>query len=182
MTKWEQYRKINLVLPDYNLKIEAPIILNPNKLHFINEELVYVNENTSEDIQVIVEAISVFFNKELDLASRPYEAGILDKHHAYLFVEKVQNERDHSKDEIGVRAIGGCSFHYEHENVLTLQWIWVHPFKRRKGIVSKHFDYFVNEYKEFGLSQIKSPIMRTFIPKGKDSWFYNEDTWKVQQR
>ncbi len=170
------------MLPDYNLKIEAPIILNPSKLHFINEELVYVNEDTSEDIQVIVEAISVFFNKELDLGSRPYEAGILDKHHAYLFVEKVQNEQDHSNGERAVRAIGGSSFHYEQVSVLSLQWIWVHPFRRRKGLVSKNFDYFVNEYKEFGLSEVRSPIMRTFILTGKDNWYFNYDTNMVQQR
>ncbi len=193
----------SIVLED-DLTIEAPIILNPydlnimvqkniypHLLHIKAQQIAYVNEETDKGIQHIVEKISHYFKIEYNSNLLPHIEQCKDKHHAYVFIEPaseymhVDQESKILYEEKGifsVRAIGACCFLYDKNNELILEWMWIHPYRREdKRILEKHFTYLIEEYNDFGLSEVLLDIMKTFFNTGGHNWKYNHETKKVEK-
>ena len=189
---------------EHNLTIEAPIIRDPRQLdirvweveessnsHINKQKLAYVNEETDKEIQHIVAKISHYFEIEHNSTFLPYIVEWKDKHHAYLFVEPaseymhVDQESKILYEEKGifsVRAIGACCFQYDKNNELILEWMWIHPYRRKDiRILEKHFTHLIEEYNNFGLSEVLLDIMKTFFNTGGHNWKYNHDTKKVEK-
>jgi hypothetical protein len=69
-------------------------------------------------------------------------------------------------------AVGGCLFRLRkfadiNKPFFSMHWIWLHPYVRNKGLLSKHVDYF-NQifgywYPEYPLSK----PMQAFVEKHK---------------
>ena len=69
-------------------------------------------------------------------------------------------------------AVGGCIFRFREYNNIpekfwTMHWIWMHPYIRNKGLLSKYVDKF---NKEFGYWYPEHPLskaMQRFVIKHK---------------
>jgi len=70
-----------------------------------------------------------------------------------------------------IRPIGACGFRFlKEESQWMLTWVWLHPFTRRRGYLSKAWDYFCRLYGDFEIEYPLSDAMKAFLEKqGKTS-------------
>jgi len=66
--------------------------------------------------------------------------------------------------------VGACCFRWKDFNknqdpYWVLQWIWMHPYLRRKGILSRQWGHFQEEFKDFRIEYPLSYAMREFLIK-----------------
>jgi hypothetical protein len=66
--------------------------------------------------------------------------------------------------EFRVPCVGACCFRLRDEG-RALQWIWIHPFFRRKGLVSGMWPRFVREFADFAVEGPLSDAMKGFLAK-----------------
>ena len=75
------------------------------------------------------------------------------------------------RDSIGmVKTVGGCCFRYrEYSNAppgWALCWIWLHPYYRQRGILSKNWKLFQQEFgQNFDVEPPFSKAMASFLSK-----------------
>lgn len=67
-------------------------------------------------------------------------------------------------------AVGGCVFRKrKYENIAepfnTLHWIWLHPYVRDKGILSRHIDFFNKKFGYWYPELPHSRAMESFVKK-----------------
>lgn len=65
---------------------------------------------------------------------------------------------------------GGCHFVFgnwddEKKSRYSLRWIWLHPSYRRKGILSKHWNFLKEKYDDFHMQPPVSDAMKSFLLK-----------------
>jgi len=110
-----------------------------------------------------VEQFGKYFRREFKYDFLPYTVSEHCKHgdefsHPYLFIEPNHN--------LFIHANGACEFHFSKErNKWTLNWVWLHPFARRQGYLSKTWSYFCQLYGDFELEYPLSDVMKTFLTK-----------------
>ena len=63
-----------------------------------------------------------------------------------------------------VPCVGACCFRLRDEG-WALQWIWLHPYVRRQGLVSGMWPQFVEEFGDFAVEGPVSVAMRAFLAK-----------------
>jgi RimJ/RimL family protein N-acetyltransferase len=85
-----------------------------------------------------------------------FEAWLFFGYHAYVM------ERE--------KPIGACCFRKRQygdglKERWALQWIWIHPYFRGKGILKEHFPFFRERYGEFHPEPPLSRMMISFIEK-----------------
>lgn len=89
----------------------------------------------------------------------PYEA--------YLFHDRAYDLAGEIDDEPKERCLGACCFRWrEYEDIdstWALDWIWLHPFRRGKGILRKAWPLFTQKYGAFHVERPLSPAMEKFL-------------------
>lgn len=70
------------------------------------------------------------------------------------------------------RVFGACCFRYRDEKwgikenpYWALQWIWIHPFERRKGHLTKALPFFKQCFGDFNIEHPLSEAMQKFVSK-----------------
>lgn len=80
-------------------------------------------------------------------------------------------------------SYGACCFRYrgqEYWNNIrphwALQWIWIHPYKRNQGLLTKYWAYFEERFGNFMIEEPRSKSMENFIlaRKGKFNHLYTD--------
>jgi hypothetical protein len=70
--------------------------------------------------------------------------------------------------------VGACCFRkrkYENtDEYWALQWVWIHPYERGKGIYKKAFETFKERYGEFKPEYPLSKTMQNFVDKYYDGF------------
>lgn len=74
------------------------------------------------------------------------------------------------RGELGtVNTVGACCFRYtedkEHLNFWAMQWIWLHPYYRRSGILTRHWELFCQNFYPFLVETPLSNAMKAFLEK-----------------
>ena len=64
-----------------------------------------------------------------------------------------------------VPCVGACCFRQREEGGPALQWIWLHPFVRRKGILSGSWSLFEKNHPNFAAERPLSESMLRFLEK-----------------
>lgn len=105
--------------------------------------------------------IAQFFRREFhyDFIQYAYEGEDPD-HVAYLWVPdcKFNGRRTH--------CIGATCFRKrETDGFMTMDWIWIHPFWRRRGLLTAAWPYFMTEHGVFHVEKPWSDAMARFIEK-----------------
>lgn len=66
-------------------------------------------------------------------------------------------------------VIGACCFRWREyrssPHAYALQWAWLHPYERRKGVLTACWPFFVARFGEFSIEAPHSPAMQAFIRK-----------------
>lgn len=154
------------------LTIKMPSILSEDRTG-----LVKVGDNSSMRDRKAVEKIATFFQREMEYDFIQYDAsepsgGTHEPYIptiAYLFTNPdLLHYTKNRKSKI--LTIGGCCFRKrDHENISDLiwelDWIWLHPYERNKGVLVKYWKHFLREFKIFFPSQPISKSMEKFLTK-----------------
>jgi hypothetical protein len=94
----------------------------------------------------------------------------------YDFLQYSEDERGDSRDRVYLWTRDDCMFHSavgaacfrwrDYSNAphgLALAWIWLHPYLRRQGILSAHWEYFRARHGDFYVETPLSPAMEAFL-------------------
>ena len=80
--------------------------------------------------------------------------------YSYLFLDPFDTSNMY-------KTVGGCTFRWReyknHESGWALQWIWIHPFHQRQGILSQHWGGLNKMYGQFAVESPLSPAMTSFL-------------------
>lgn len=88
---------------------------------------------------------------------------------AILFID-YQGMNITPKDKWDLQTTGAVCFrnvkYKDHpDKVLTLDWIWIHPFQRGRQNLETTFNYLVKEFGYFFISHPRSKAMNRFLEK-----------------
>ena len=74
---------------------------------------------------------------------------------------------------LGVIVYGACCFRWRewnnHHPSWALQWIWLHPFRRNQGELSRVWSYFKEKFGNFHVEPPLSKAMQNFLAKETQS-------------
>ena len=155
------------VCEEYTIKL--PAVICDSDL-----ELIEVNDLSPAGHRKAVEHFAYYFRREMDFSFVQYSAsepsgGRFEPYIptvAYLFTNTGFLHYNKSGKST-LRAMGACCFRKrEREDgseAWELDWVWVHPFKRRQGILSGHWDVFKRKFGEFTLCLPVSDGMKKFL-------------------
>ena len=117
-----------------------------------------------------VECIAYYFRREFSYDFVQYCSLEMedDGHRAYLWTDPQTLKND--KETV----IGACCFRWRRwkdvpadfpAESYCLQWLWLHPYQRRKGVLSKAWPYFLARFDPFVPEGPHSPAMEAFLRK-----------------
>lgn len=109
-----------------------------------------------------VERLAYYFKRELHFDFLQYEATDNTSHTAYLFANEMRH--------IPRVWVGACCFRTRTFKDLekpyeALQWIWIHPYYRNRGILLKSWSTLRKNHGDFFAEPPVSPAMRAFLIK-----------------
>jgi GNAT superfamily N-acetyltransferase len=111
-----------------------------------------------------VEQIARYFLRESDYDFLQFDAYDEDQYRAFLFLAETSDKYGKT-----MSAIGACCFRWrEYTNAphgWALQWIWLHPFFRGKGVLKWAWPSFVEKLGDFYVEGPFSPAMEMFLSK-----------------
>lgn len=68
-----------------------------------------------------------------------------------------------------VYAVGATCFRWrhwtDHAPGWAMQWVWLHPFARRQGLLTGAWPFFRQEFGDFFVEPPVSPAMKAFVAK-----------------
>lgn len=121
-----------------------------------------------------VEKIGRYFRREFRtdfppmLAEEvPGEFGCIP-YEAHLFLEEA---RDHFEEDrpLPYRIVGAACFRWQTwtnaDASWEFSWVWLHPFSRHRGHLSRAWTHFKEKYGNFAMSQVLSRDMEAFLAK-----------------
>jgi hypothetical protein len=146
-------------MPSY-FDIKMPVV-SPKYWDFYcpeQRELIRVVDAAPKPLRRAVENCAVYFRREFNYDFVQYRAehpAALSE--AFLWIQQME------------MVVGGCCFYWEkfrdgHE-CWVLGWVWLHPYVRRDGHLTKVWPYFREQYGEFWVSSPWSPAMQQFLKK-----------------
>jgi hypothetical protein len=137
------------------------IILPKAKFH-TSTNLKCVYPHSSKILKKHVERFANYFLRERRKGSIQYEAAespgddCFVPYEAYLFIDQG-------------RYVGACCFRERNTAInLTkyeLDWIWLHPYFRSRGLLAEIWPSFKSAYGKFGFSKPITPAMQRFLNK-----------------
>ena len=121
-----------------------------------------------------VEKIGYFFRREFEFDGPPYHHDELDKNSVvFLWIEPTMIETIKRSGEVDIidkaMVYGACGFDKEFEflpGTSALGWVWLHPYKRRKGNLRKVWPYFKERFGDFYIDN-PNGAMKAFLKKQK---------------
>jgi hypothetical protein len=194
--------KERLISHESDSAITLPRLRPPKTMH--KDEAV-LNDHTSEERRELyfikvhyikqyeihnrkaLEKLAVYFMREIghDCQQVDLFSGSKDEDKFFIF-------SDSYREYWSPLVIGGCSFrHREYSNhppVLSLEWIWFHPYYRDKGILSAFWPAFRKLYGDFAIDRPLSSTMKGFLKSknecckcGRDCKCQNQNHKELQE-
>ncbi len=143
--------------------IELPI----SEYFYSLNGLINVCSISSEDLKISLQLFATYFKKEFRYDFLQYnvkQSGNDTRYEGFLFSEFAMDYLEEDSPAC-YRLIGGGCFKLGHDNTWRLDWVWLHPFARHRGNLSKHWGGFRKRYGEFSIEEPLSPDMADFLRK-----------------
>nr|MBF0221445.1 hypothetical protein [Desulfobulbaceae bacterium] len=117
-----------------------------------------IEKTSSQEMRAILETFAGYFKKEFKYDHIQYEADehLYDDHkyHGLLFTEAAFDAMTEEHSETPTRLIGGCCFRWREfsdRSCWVLDWVWLHPFCRHRGILRSHWGALEKQFGDFGI-------------------------------
>jgi hypothetical protein len=128
-----------------------------------------LTEGSTVNERKALEQFARYFKNEFRFDNIQYEANNHDKNCiGFLFTENAMDIMTDAHTSMPSRSIGGCTFVKNHHG-WVLCWAWLHPYFRKKGILSRHWKTFVSEFGDFCIESPVSSSMEAFLKKQSGS-------------
>jgi len=141
-----------------------------------DEHRVLVNYKSNMKYKVIVEKMAYHLKREQHYDFATYTANedpsdeSYSEYEAYIFLENDLNLKE-INDPTKSLGIGACCFRkrigVNDKYFWSLAWIWMHPYYRHRGTLTKHWEYFTKKYNDFYIEPPYSLEMEKYIEKIK---------------
>lgn len=131
-----------------------------------NTHLYPITAKTPFPARQATEIIGGYFNREWGSGGPPYQAHEHEDERDRIFVltRKKDGETEY--------AIGAIIFRWRNYSdapgELVLNWVWIHPFLRRQGILTAYWGLFRRLYGNFFVEPPLSPAMESFLKKVRE--------------
>ena len=115
--------------------------------------IVKINKHSPKTYKNAVLALACYFRREFNYDFAQYDPRDDSDYESWVFITRLG------------RAFGACTFRktkYNNTPKWKLDWVWIHPFLRRKRILSKVQKIFRNKYDDFLLELPLSDAMFKF--------------------
>jgi hypothetical protein len=126
-----------------------------------------VRSNAPISARRAVYACARYFRREfgydfLQYSDREADWETCDTTRAFLWTDISQ---------FGLRIWGACCFRWRDwrnsQPLWALQWIWMHPYVRHRGLLRQAWPYFLRRFGWFDVEPPYSPAVRGFLAKAK---------------
>jgi hypothetical protein len=145
---------------------EQPLDLDlrsPSPLSLCQDWGAVVTDRSPRRLRTAVECLARYFKREFHYDFIQYSATDSDPTaRAFVWTTEWDYRHDDSWDVV----IGACCFRWRAEDRpahWALQWVWFHPFARRRGNLSKAWPYFRQRFGAFDIEEPVSEAMRAFV-------------------
>lgn len=144
-----------------NYSIELPVSED-----FISHEgIIFLPRSSMKTQRDALELMATYFRREFRYDHLQYSA---NEHSSdcvgVLFVERARDLVEHIGHHPH-RVIGGACFGERDDNTFFLDWVWLHPFARNRGVLKKVWGNFKCRFDDFTLTEPLSSHMKSFIEK-----------------
>ena len=144
-----------------NYNIELPILDSLEGY----KDLLYIEPTSDCALKTALETMACYFKQEFrydylqyDKSEHPSECT------GVLFCERAMDlVRD--ENHFPNRVIGGACFRREETEFYFLDWIWLHPFARNRGRLSREWKAMESKFGKFGFTEPLSPHMAAFLKR-----------------
>jgi hypothetical protein len=128
-----------------------------------------VNQTSALEIREALEKFARYFKAEFRYDHVQYHADEHDKNCiGFLFTESALDVCSDEHIEMPTRCSGGVCFRkviFSDGEKWILYWVWLHPFFRDLGILSRHWQYFRTQFNDFIVEPPLSSAMQSFLEK-----------------
>ncbi len=155
--------------PSGKLTMEQLCELYPRDFHLGRSqyELNLITGDSPKTAREATETLAYYFRREFGYDFVQYSAQEDADPRDRVFLWTVNRYSYHA-------GIGAACFRWrEYDNAaprLSLAWVWIHPYLRRHGILTGHWDYFRALYGDFLVEPPLSHPMKAFINKRGECW------------
>jgi RimJ/RimL family protein N-acetyltransferase len=139
--------------------------------------LMWVDAWSSPKLKKFVYRIAVYFSREFQYDFVQYSEDEQDLTHRAFLIFSRAGDKYYGKDIYRILG-GGCFRQRKYQDFpesYALQWIWIHPYMRRKGMLTKAFDQFINQLEQFRVEPPYSVEIKSFLEKGGSTWKIKDD-------
>lgn len=136
-------------------------------------DAIRIKSNSSYESRVAMFKIARFFKHEFHYDGFQYAAhyDIEDDDECHSYVWTV--EKSHTKTKSVV--VGGFCFRKREWGGFGFQWIWIHPFLRDTGLLTRHWKLLEEKFgKDFYCEPPLSHAMKNFLRKKENSLHLND--------
>ena len=111
------------------------------------------------------EIIGYYFKREFWYDFAPYNAREHQNSRDRIFI--ITQQEGNTLDVVGAIVFRWMEYTDAPEQ-LILSWVWIHPFLRRQGILSAHWDMLRRLYGNFEVDTPLSKAMETFLTREQE--------------
>lgn len=142
-----------------------PALVHVRSTRTRDDEPIDVQTVSGQIFCAAVEQIGRYIQREFRYDFLPYTA----REHHTRGDDQIQPYLFFDPNEINnviMRPVGACGFWYADEaSRWVLGWVWLHPFARRSGHLSRTWPFFRQRYISFAIQQPWSDAMVAFLRK-----------------
>lgn len=130
--------------------------------------LIEVNRSSSSPLFKEVYKIAKYFKEESNCDRVPFDLmGILSTPYRVFLFTEIDVDEVAAGNKKTQRIYGACLFSElftkDDKKYWVLNWIWLHPFFRYRGILKEKWTYFQDTFGDFLIGKPVSPNMEAFL-------------------
>lgn len=151
--------------------IELPIIETDIDYSKTGKNILFIDAESPRELKDGLEKIALYFKREslfdcVQYKSKLHINSVENETIGLIFYDVAIDETTDAHRDIPLRILGGgCFKKVSQQKVWCLDWIWLHPYERRKGLLSTHWEDVEERFGKVIFSKPLSKAMEAFITK-----------------
>ncbi len=129
--------------------------------------LLFIPPEADVSLKNELATLAGYFKAEMGFDRLQFDDTMYDEvdYMGFLLLSWAMDRVEH-EDHFPSRVVGGGIF-VEYEDGYELDWVWIHPFFRNRGLLKKAWKEFEHRFGAFTVSPPWSPSMKAFLAKRK---------------
>lgn len=140
--------------------------------------LIEIDRSLNSPLFNEVYKIAKYFAKELNYDRVPFDLmGILPSPYRVFLFTEIDIDEETAGNKKTQRIYGACLFSElltkDGKKYWVLNWIWLHPFFRHRGLLKEKWTYFQDTFGDFLIDKPVSPSMEEFLESQRKKSGFN---------